>query len=72
MNRDWHRQHVLGQHASREDRIAWHAEHARECACRPIPESLAVEVAQRDAASAGAGAASAADAARVEPGNTAP
>ena len=72
MNREWHRQHVLGAHPSREDRIAWHAEHARECACRPVPEPLAATSAASIASSGTADAGSAEDNARVVPGNTAP
>jgi hypothetical protein len=40
VNADWHRAHVLGSGAPMEARIAWHIEHARECACRPIPETV--------------------------------
>ena len=72
MNREWHDHHVLGAHASREDRIAWHAEHARECACRPVPEPLVAEVAASAASSRTADSASAEDDARVVPGNIAP
>jgi hypothetical protein len=52
MNADWHRAHVLGSGAPMETRIAWHLEHARECACRPIPESVqrAIDAAAASAA----------------------
>lgn len=30
---------------SREERVMWHAEHAANCGCRPVPASLAKEVA---------------------------
>jgi hypothetical protein len=40
MNREWHEQHKIPQGATQEERIAWHMEHARHCACRPIPEGL--------------------------------
>jgi hypothetical protein len=30
--------------ATREQRIKWHAAHARACSCRPIPESIKAEV----------------------------
>jgi hypothetical protein len=42
MNADWHREHVLGRKATLHERIAWHLEHRRVCACRPPPASLAV------------------------------
>jgi hypothetical protein len=42
MNAAWHREHVLGRKATLDERIAWHLEHRRVCACRPPPASLAV------------------------------
>jgi len=42
MNAAWHRENVLGRRATLEERIAWHLEHRRVCACRPPPASLAV------------------------------
>jgi uncharacterized protein YdhG (YjbR/CyaY superfamily) len=40
MNSEWHKKHVLEKGASLEERIAWHREHQRRCACRPIPLKL--------------------------------
>jgi uncharacterized protein YdhG (YjbR/CyaY superfamily) len=40
MNSEWHKKHVLGKGASLEGRIAWHHEHQKRCACRPIPARL--------------------------------
>jgi hypothetical protein len=37
VNAEWHRAHVLGQHAGMDERVAWHQEHAVACGCRPIP-----------------------------------
>ena len=48
MNAAWHRTHVLGSRAPMDARIAWHLEHARECACRPIPASVLAAIADRD------------------------
>jgi len=48
MNAEWHRAHVLGRNASLDDRVLWHVEHARMCACRPIPESIRTEMTKRD------------------------
>lgn len=44
MNKDWHAGHPMAENATREQRIAWHVEHARACACRPVPESLRADV----------------------------
>ncbi len=40
MNARWHEQHALPKDASLAERIAWHREHQRRCACRPIPPKL--------------------------------
>src|SRR5947209_3225649 len=40
MNAEWHSENKLGTKASLQDRIVWHREHQKHCACRPIPESL--------------------------------
>lgn len=44
MNPAWHRAHVLGRKATRQERITWHREHARACGCRPPPASLAADL----------------------------
>ncbi len=40
MNRDWHLAHPIPPRATEAERIAWHIEHAAECACRRIPDPL--------------------------------
>src|SRR6202142_3634432 len=49
MNAEWHKKHVLPKGASLEQRIAWHREHEKRCACRPIPPKLVDQV-RRDPA----------------------
>ena len=49
MNADWHKKHVLAKGASVEERIAWHREHEKRCACRPMPPKLAEQM-RRDVA----------------------
>jgi hypothetical protein len=44
MNSEWHREHRLPRNASKEERLAWHKEHARVCACRPPPPSILAEI----------------------------
>ncbi len=44
MNRDWHAAHPMPANPTREERIAWHVEHAKTCACRPVPEGLRADV----------------------------
>jgi uncharacterized protein YdhG (YjbR/CyaY superfamily) len=49
MNAAWHEGHVLPKGASLEERIAWHREHQRRCACRPIPPKV-LDAMRRDPA----------------------
>ncbi len=47
LNREWHLTHKMPVKATLEQRIAWHLEHNRYCACRPIPETLKKELRKR-------------------------
>ena len=40
MNAEWHRQNVMPKNATEAQRVAWHSEHAKFCACRPIPPTV--------------------------------
>jgi len=40
MNAEWHQGHVMPKNATLEERIVWHREHQKHCACRPIPPTL--------------------------------
>ena len=40
MNAVWHRAHPMPPHPTEAERIAWHIEHAANCACREIPPRL--------------------------------
>ena len=40
MNAEWHKKHTLPKRASLQERISWHREHHKRCACRPIPPKL--------------------------------
>ena len=44
LNKEWHRLNRMPPRAKREQRIKWHAAHARVCACRAIPESIRADV----------------------------
>ncbi len=41
INREWHRANRMPRNASDEQRVAWHAAHARTCGCRPIGGGVA-------------------------------
>ncbi len=45
MDAEWHKTHVLPRGAPVEQRIAWHREHQKRCACRPIPRALQQQMA---------------------------
>jgi hypothetical protein len=47
LNRDWHEAHPMPRNPTIDQRIAWHLEHERECACRPIPPRLRAEIDKR-------------------------
>jgi hypothetical protein len=48
MNEKWHAGHPLPKNATIHERVSWHAEHARQCACRPMPEAIEREITRRD------------------------
>ncbi|MES1205731.1 MAG: DUF1801 domain-containing protein [Pseudomonadota bacterium] len=45
MNSDWHKRHRLPKGSTLAQRIAWHLEHQKRCACRPVPATLAKQMA---------------------------
>ncbi|MBI4618672.1 MAG: hypothetical protein HY739_00670 [Desulfobacterales bacterium] len=47
LNADWHHKHRMPANATMEQRIEWHSEHVKHCACRPIPEKVAEEMKKR-------------------------
>ena len=50
INRAWHDANVLGSGAPLARRVEWHLAHQKACACRPLPKSVADEIALRHAA----------------------
>ncbi len=47
INADWHEANPMPGNPTLDQRIAWHLEHARHCACRPVPPKLADEMRRR-------------------------
>ena len=41
INREWHQSHRMPENPTELQRIAWHAEHARNCGCRGIDVGVA-------------------------------
>ena len=40
LNKIWHRNNRMPAKATLEQRITWHSEHQKHCACREVPQSL--------------------------------
>lgn len=51
INKQWHQAHPMPRNPKPEQRIEWHMEHAKKCACRDIPPKLKVEIEKRNARS---------------------
>jgi hypothetical protein len=41
LNKQWHQKNRMPAKATMEQRVQWHLEHAKYCACREIPEKVA-------------------------------
>ena len=52
LNAEWHLANKMPRNATLEQRVAWHKQHAKECACRPIPPNILTEMKKRKAARA--------------------
>jgi hypothetical protein len=48
MNARWHREHPMPKHPSERVRVKWHVAHAKACACREIPDSIAALIRRFD------------------------
>ncbi len=44
INKEWHKRNVMPKNAAFGDRVSWHLAHRKNCACRPIPKKLAMEM----------------------------
>lgn len=47
LNKAWHLEHRMPPKATFEQRVKWHVEHVKHCACRPIPDKLREEMKAR-------------------------
>jgi mutator protein MutT len=47
INKNWHRKNKMPKNATLNQRIQWHVDHARECACRPIPKNIQDKLLER-------------------------
>jgi len=47
VNRDWHKENRMPPKATLEQRLKWHVEHSKNCACRPMPQKIKEELRKR-------------------------
>jgi len=47
-NKIWHSAHRMPKNATLAQRVAWHVEHAKQCACREMPTSIQAELKKRN------------------------
>jgi pimeloyl-ACP methyl ester carboxylesterase len=47
INKQWHEANKMPKNPSLDERIRWHKAHAKQCACRPVPEKILQEIAGR-------------------------
>ncbi len=47
INKVWHSKNKISPKATLGQKIQWHADHARECGCRPIPNSILQKMKER-------------------------
>jgi hypothetical protein len=47
LNKEWHLHHIMPKNPTFEQRLEWHREHKKNCACRPVPEKLMSEMKRR-------------------------
>lgn len=40
MNKVWHAKNPMPPRATLDQRIQWHKEHLKQCACREVPKSI--------------------------------
>ena len=47
INKEWHQAHRMPVNPKPEQRIEWHVEHAKNCACRKMPLKIQEEIKKR-------------------------
>jgi hypothetical protein len=44
INKEWHQKNKMPKNPTLEERIKWHIEHAKNCTCREMPDSIRKEI----------------------------
>jgi len=47
INKEWHLANRMPEKPTLEEKINWHILHARNCSCRPIPDSIKKDIGGR-------------------------
>lgn len=47
INKEWHKKNKMPKGATVNQKVQWHADHQRECGCRPIPPKIKEIMAER-------------------------
>ena len=47
INKEWHLKNKIPKNATFEQKVKWHLEHQKNCACRPIAGKLVEEMQKR-------------------------
>jgi hypothetical protein len=47
INKQWHINNLMPKHPTFQQKVEWHLEHVKHCACRPIPIKLQEEMKKR-------------------------
>lgn len=53
INKEWHLKNKMPKNPTLEERIKWHTEHAKNCACREMPDSIRKKIENLSADKAG-------------------
>jgi hypothetical protein len=48
LNKEWHLGNKMPSKATFEERLKWHIEHSKNCACRPMPQVMVEELRKRE------------------------
>lgn len=47
INKQWHETHKMPKYPTLQQRMDWHLEHAKNCGCRTIPDTVLQEMKRR-------------------------
>ena len=47
INKEWHDKNIMPKNATFDQRVKWHMEHRKNCACRPIPAKLLEQIREK-------------------------